>query len=191
MVPIWELCGRIHFFFCLFVCFKNSFLSTFKSLTKFSTWKCRTKVPISFLLPARDCPVSFRICLHFLACGPLYLLSQICNAHSSLSHLGSNLSYFLFSWLPVRNLFSDAPLVLAYWNNICNMLSKGKKNNAWCHLLPVCAELFFIFGWLNTGTAVSIECFCFLSFYIRKCCCSYTSVVSLLSLLELWLRIFF
>lgn len=148
MVPVWELCGRIHFFFCLFVCFKNSLLSTFKSLTKFSTWKCRTKVPISFLLPARDCPVLFRICLHFLACGPLYLLSQICicNAHSSLSHLGSTLSYFLFFWLPVSNIFSDAPLVLAHWNNICNMLSKGEKKCLMPSFTCVCWTIFYI--WL-------------------------------------------
>lgn len=80
----------------LFCLFKNSLLSTFQSLTKFSTQKCRTKVPIPFLLPARDCLVSFRRCLNFLACGPLYLLSQICNAHSSLCHFASNLSYFFF-----------------------------------------------------------------------------------------------
>lgn len=73
---------------------KNLLLSTFKLLTKFSTLRCRTKVPISLSLSARDCPLSCRRCLHFLACGLLYLQRQMWNVHSFLPRLQTFNSFF-------------------------------------------------------------------------------------------------
>lgn len=114
---------------------KNSLLSTLKSLTKLSAWKCRTKVPICFLLSARDCPVSFRRCLYFLACGPLYLLSQIWNVHSSLSHFASNLSYFLFNYQSGKSLLYNIHMIRLGPSGYSNHeLISYDRHNLYAHL---------------------------------------------------------